>query len=113
MDISIFLLLYKERMRFKIILLRVLKDEICTRMKDILGEDLVRNISQTFYGIWWVGKDDVELLPADLKELEDVVAYHSKVVHTELGSLRLDEIRMQREHLHTIHTGSASRRKLI
>ena len=49
----------------------------------------------------------------DLKELEDIVSDHSQVVHAELGSLRLDEVGVQRKHLHTIHHGSAARSKLI
>ena len=94
MDITIFLLLYKERMGFKIEFFRVLKDEIGSRMENILGKDLVRNICKTLDGIWRVCKDEIKLFPAYLKEFDDMVTDYRKIVHTELRCLRLDEVCM-------------------
>ena len=108
MDIAILLLLYEIRMVLKIILLWMLKNEISTRMQDAARKNLVWNCCKILKSIRRIREYDIELLMTDLKELKHVVSDHCQVLHTELGSLRLDEVRVQRKHLHTINHGSAA-----
>ena len=104
MDIAIFLFLHKEGMGFEIEFIRMLEDEVCTRVENVFCEDLVRNIGQTVNRIWRIGEYQVELLMTDLKELEDIMADDSQIIHSELRRLRLDEIRMKGKYFDTIYT---------
>ena len=104
MDIAIFLFLHKEGMGFEIEFIRMLQDEVCTRVEDVFCEDLVRNISQTVDRIWRVGEYQIELLMTYLKELEDIMADYCKVIHAEFCRLGLYEICMEWEHLDAIDT---------
>ena len=113
MDISIFLLLNEMRMTLEIEFFRMFKDEICSRMKNILGEHLVRNSRQVLQGIWRICKNDIELFMTDLKELENIMTDNRKIVHSEFRGLRLYEVRMKREHLDAIDHRSSTRCKLI
>ena len=113
MDISIFLLLYKERMIFKIVFLGMLKDEICTRMKDVLCKHLIRDIGKTLDCVRRIRKYYIKLLPADFQEFKDIVANDSQIVHSESGGLRLDEVSMEGKHLDTIDTCCTSGCKFI
>ena len=102
MYISVLLFLHEMRMLLKIIFLRVLQNEICSRMKDVFCKHLVRKCCKIFKSVRWISKDYIELLASYFEELEDIVAYDCEIIHTESGSLGLYEIGVQREHLHTI-----------
>ena len=81
----------------------MLQDKISSRMKDVLGEDLIRKLPKSFDGIRRIGKYYIKLLMTYIQELEHIVAHHRKVLHSESRRLRLYEICMQRRHLDTIN----------
>ena len=94
--------LLEEGMRGEGMSVAVLEDEIASRVQDILCENLVRERLEPFQRIRRVSKDDVELLPADGQEVEDVVTYHRDVAQSEPLRLGLDERGIGALHLHAI-----------
>ena len=54
----------------------MLEDEIASGMKDVPSENLVRQGLKTFKSIRRISEYDVELLMADIQEVEDIVPYH-------------------------------------
>ena len=98
---------YKMGMVHKGVFVSVFQDEIPFRMQDVGGENKVRKVFQPFQGVRRVGKDDIELFPADGKEIEDIVPHHGHVPEAQPVGLRLDERGVFAGHLHTINPGSA------
>ena len=91
MDAAVVLFLDEVRVRSEGVLVAVLEDEIAARMKDVVLENLVRNILQTFQGVGRVGEDDVELLTATLQKAEHVTADENVVVGFYLFHALTDE----------------------
>ena len=59
------------------------QNQISSRMKDALCEDLVRYCSKIFKRIRRISKYYIELFTTYLKKLEDIVTDYSQVVHSE------------------------------
>lgn len=87
MDISIFLFLYKVRMGLEIEFFRMLKDEICTWMKNVLRKHLIRNVCKAIKGVRGIRKDKVELFTAYLQKFENIMSDYSQVIHSEFRRL--------------------------
>ena len=75
------------------------QDEIIARVEDVQSEYPVRKSLQTLKGIGRIGKNQVELLPADRKEIEHIVPHHRHIVQTQPGSLSFDERGIFPRHL--------------
>ena len=94
------------------VLVSVFKDKIAFRMEDVLGENLVRNGLQAFKGIRRIREDNVELLMANGKEIEDIVPYHGHIVEAQPPGLGFDEGRILPGHLNGIYPGGSTGSKL-
>ena len=87
MHITVFPFLDEILMRFEIELLRMFKDQVCSRMKNITGEHLVRNCRQILKSIWGIGKDNIEFLMTYLEKFKNIVTDDCQILHAELSSL--------------------------
>ena len=69
----------------------MLKNEVAFGIEEPAVQNLIGDGVETVERVWRIGKYDVELLAAERKEVEDIVADDREVVELELRSLRADE----------------------
>ena len=62
----------------------MLKDEVASVIQDILCENPVRDGLQTLQSIRGIGKNQICLHPANVKELKDIVPYDIDIFKGEL-----------------------------
>ena len=91
MHAAVHFLLLEAGMILEGMLSAVLEDEVTARMEEVLREHPVGKGFQAFQGVGRIRKDDVELLPSDGEEVEDVVPDHHDVREAQALRLGLDE----------------------
>ena len=91
MHITVAALLHEVRMGGEIVVPRVLEYEVTARMKQVVGEYLVRYPGQAVYGVGRVRKDEVEFFRAYFQEVEDIVMHHGHIVEAKVPGLGTDE----------------------
>ena len=90
----------------------MLEYEVTARMKQVVGEYLVRYPGQAVYGVGRVRKDEVEFFSAYFQEVEDIVMHHGHIVEAEVPGLGTDERSVCRSHLHAVNPRGAARGEL-
>ena len=108
MHASVGLLFLEERMVPERMLVAVLQDEITAGVEQVARQDLVRDGRQSFERVGRIREDDVELLPADRQEVEDVGMDGRDVVQAQAGGLAADEGGMLPVHLDAVNAGRSA-----
>lgn len=86
----------------------MLKDKDSALGKNPFAKHKIRNLRQFLQRIRWVGKDEVKLLTAGLKETERIATHKTARVDVQLLQALAYEIRMVTVCLHTYHLAASS-----
>ena len=95
--------LKKMRMILERMFSTVFQNKIRVRMKQVPGENFIRNPLQAFQGVWRISEYDVELLVTDVQKIEHIVPYHNYIIQPKPVCLCLYERSVFSQHLDTVH----------